>query len=459
MEYTIIDDVNKVITNLLKKEFGDPLPFYLSFAMPDRNFNPPSGTKMSINFYLHNIDENVELRSNEPVIEKYMDGTTSRKQPPIRIKVSYLITTWSPVVNPGWEGDSVRDEHILMSQILLALVKYPKIPNEFLSDNLVGQEPPLETRLFSPNGYKNPAEFWSSFEGRPVKPALEYNITFSLDYREAIPGKMVLAKLSEYGMMTDVFRLTIRPAIRSETPPDHPKGSPILKMRIEAIPIVSLNALAKPGDKILTITNSSGLEKGNIIMIVDGKKTEFSQIEDIPGTDQISVLKELLFDHGNGTEIKCLTKAPDNINLKLASIASAKTNILRVTGADIKKLNIGDVVNINNPVKIEFCQITEISGPETGLSARSDSFIQISGLVTNMAGAPIAGAEVNLLNRNSVLVKKTISDAEGRFSFVNLNKGEYRFNIDAQGYRPLVRTIADITSAQFDNFIFQLTSI
>lgn len=459
MEFTIIDDVNTVITNLLKKECGDPLPFNLSFAMPDKNFSPPDGNKITANFYLYDIDENVELRSNEPIIEKYADGTTSSKQPPMRIKLAYLITTWSPVAKPGWEGDSVRDEHILMSEILLALVKYHKIPDEFLANNLIGQEPPMKVRVFSPNGYKNPAEFWSSFEGRPVRPALEYNITFSLDYHKAISGKMVLAKLSEYGSMTRVFRLTIRPPIRSETPSDHSKDTPLAKMKIEAAPTVNLDAAANQGDTTLTVTDSSGLSVNDVLIIVDGKKTEFSQIEEIHSANEIKVTKDLLFDHNDGTELKLLSVAPNNFEVKLASVASAKINILRVTGPDVQKLNIGDVIKINNPNKIEFCQITEISGPETGLNSGTDSFVQIGGLVTNMAGAPITGADVSVLDSNSVLVNKKISDAEGRFNFVNLNKGEYRFNIEAQGYSPMVRIIADITSAQFYDLIFKLASI
>ena len=227
METTIIDDVNTVILNLLEKEHGKPLPFNVSFAMPDKNFSPGSGDKHTANFYLYNIDENLELRSNEPIIEKQSDGSTIRKQPPMRIKLSYLITTWSSVTSPDWEGDSVRDEHKLMSQILLALVKYHKIPDEFLAGDLLDQKPSLKAKVFSKNGLKNPAEFWGSFEERPVRPALEYDITFSLDYHETIEGRMVLTKMSEYGSLTSIFRLTIRPLIRTETPSDHPKGTSI----------------------------------------------------------------------------------------------------------------------------------------------------------------------------------------------------------------------------------------
>ena len=201
--------------------------------------------------------------------------------------------------------------------------------------------------------------------------------------------------------------------------------------------------------------------EGDILMIVDGQKTEFSKIKNILVNNEIQLDENfsLICDHEIGTELKRLNPISEPIKVKLAAVASANTNILHVSGPDVRKLKIGNVLKINNPSKNEFCQITEISGPAIGLDSSTDIFVQIGGIVTNTAKAPITGAEISLFDANLIFIKKTISDAEGRFRFQNLNKGKYTFKVEAQGYQPLEKPIEDISLAMFEEFIFQLQSI
>ena len=459
MATQIIDDVNSTLVNLIMAEFASNPPFDVSFAQPDTDFNPISNTRPTVNLYLYDIKENLELRSNEPITEKRADGTVRERRPPVRIKLSYLITAWSPAAHDN-QGTRTREEHIALSNILMALVKYRKIPDNFLVGDLIGQQPPMPTAVVLPDGLKNPGEFWGTFEGRPVRPAIEYCITFSLDYHETIEGKMVFAKVSDYGSMTSIFRLTIRPPIRAESPPDHPKDTPIAKLNIEATPVISVrDNNVHQGDLIIHINDSSELSVGDVLILVDGKKSEFCEVADFAsGEEAIFVSKPMLFDHDSGTELKKLS-SETMIGVKIAAVASANCTSLKVSGPEIKKLKIGDIIKINNPDKIEYSQITEIAGPEMGLSTSSDSFVQVGGIVTNLVGAPVTGAEVSLFNANSVLMNQTISDAEGRFSFGNLSKGKYVFKIIAQGYKQMDKTINDIASAQFDDFIFKLESV
>lgn len=142
--------------------------------------------------------------------------------------------------------------------------------------------------------------------------------------------------------------------------------------------------------------------------------------------------------------------------MKLAFVAPTESNVLLVSGPDARRQKIGAVVRIDNPDKIEYCQITEISGPTVGLDPEAETVVQVGGIVSNKAGAPLTGAEVTLLNVNSVPIAKAISDAEGRFKFSDLNKGKYTFKIVSQGYQPYERTIDNIASAKFEEFIFEL---
>ena len=457
-EFKIIDDVNETIENVIEKTYqafaeddDGELPFEISFAMPDKSFSPGS---LTVNFYLYDIKEDVELRSNEPLLERRADGTTARKLAPARIKLSYLVTAWSPAP----EGPSVsqtREEHKLLSKILWILMRFPKIPEEMLAGDLIGQAPLLPTTVVLPNGLKNTTEFWGTFEDRPVKPALEYSVTFSLDHHDPIAGRMVFAKLSEYGQMTSVFRYEIRPPIGIV---DHPNSTPLTLMKIEKIPVLNLLKEAVKGTSNIRVGDVSDLTEDDALMMIDGEKTEFVEIKEFVSAVEMKLKQPILFDHAKNTELKKITSAVGSIQVKLAAVASMKSTVLRVTGPDVRNVKIGSAVKINTPNQAEYCQVTEISGPEKGLDAGSDSIIQVGGMVTNQVGAAIAGAEIILLNAVSKPIQRTVSNAMGQFKFINLSRGKYTFKVDAeaQGYDIKEVTIDDIAAADFDQFIFKL---
>lgn len=192
----MISDLDRTLEKLFKKDFGTPLPFDLSFAIPDKQFTPVSSDKNTVNCYLYDISENRELRSVETLIECNIDGTVETKRPPARIKLAYCITAWSPVqVTPGLAP--AMDEHKLLSEVLAVLLKYPTLPPDVLVGSLVGQEPPLPTTVVMPNGIKSISEFWNAIGGQ-LRPSLDYSVTISLDYQPTLTGPMVTTKISTY---------------------------------------------------------------------------------------------------------------------------------------------------------------------------------------------------------------------------------------------------------------------
>jgi hypothetical protein len=191
MDIAIIDELDTTIENLLHMEDnlkGIPV----SFAVPSKDF---SYNSLTVNCYLYDIRENTELRSNEPLIERYNDGTVVKKRPPVRIQFSYCITAWSALKNN--EESKTREEHVCLSKVLTALLKYSTIPAEALSANLKGQTPPLPTTVVLPDGMKNPAEFWNAIGG-PLKPFLDYRVTVSFDVHKAQEGQIVATHISKY---------------------------------------------------------------------------------------------------------------------------------------------------------------------------------------------------------------------------------------------------------------------
>jgi hypothetical protein len=192
----MISDVDKTIKKLLELEMGSPLPFDVSFAIPDKDFAPVSNSQHTLNCYLHDISEHRELRSNEQQLTLNTDGTYERKLPEARVKLAYCITAWSQAAHTP-AIDPAMDEHKLLSQVLGILLKYPTLPQAALQGVLVNQELPPPTTIILPNGIKNPGDFWNAIGGQ-LRPVLEYNITVSMAYFSHEQGPTVTATSTSF---------------------------------------------------------------------------------------------------------------------------------------------------------------------------------------------------------------------------------------------------------------------
>ncbi|GHO83193.1 Pvc16 family protein [Dictyobacter formicarum] len=186
---TVISDLDRTLEQLFLLEFGNPLDFDLSFAIPDKDFTPLSKTRSTLNCYLYEINEDRELRSVEPIFHRNADGTIDRLPAPTRIKLSYCITAWSPAQATPGAGPEM-DEHTLLSLVLQVLLKYPLLPSQALQGSLVGQEPLPYTTIILPDSSKATSDFWSAIGGQ-LRPSLEYKVTIALPYQQPVQGPMV----------------------------------------------------------------------------------------------------------------------------------------------------------------------------------------------------------------------------------------------------------------------------
>ncbi len=173
------------ISQTLKKILTQPgLPSELAaaqivFDRPSETFNPQRTT---IDLFLYDIRENVELRDNEPIITR-SNGQATIRPPPLRVASSYLVTAW-----PVGGQELPLQEHRLLSQVLQVLSHYPTIPASFLQGSLAGQEPPLPMVAMHPDALKNLSEFWTSL-GNRLRPSLTVTVTIGMDVfmREVAP--------------------------------------------------------------------------------------------------------------------------------------------------------------------------------------------------------------------------------------------------------------------------------
>jgi len=155
----------------LATDFPELAAAQIVFDRPSETFNPSQTT---IDLFLYDIRENMELRSNEPRFER-LNGQTQIHRPPMRVACSYLVTAW-----PVGGADLALQEHRLLSQVTQVLSRYPKIPASFLKGKLIGQEPPLPMMTAQTDGLKEPAEFWTAI-GNKLRPSLTVKATIGME--------------------------------------------------------------------------------------------------------------------------------------------------------------------------------------------------------------------------------------------------------------------------------------
>ncbi len=196
----MIQDLDDTIRELLETQApsGSELAGAdISFDLPDADWRAGL-TTLTVNCYLYDIRENLELRRAEPIIQRSGDGTRAiRRDQPRRIDCAYCITAWSPAAD-----ESVLDEHRLLSQVLTVLMRSPTIPAAVLQGSLVDQIPPFPTVIASPDGVKNQPEFWGALD-QQLKPSLNYVVTLALMLDEAPDEADMLRVVEEVAVEAD----------------------------------------------------------------------------------------------------------------------------------------------------------------------------------------------------------------------------------------------------------------
>lgn len=181
----MIRDLDDTIKMLLEEEApsGSELEAAdINFEIPDEKWRGDLNT-LTVNCYLYDTQQNTDLKTSEPILQHMNDGLHAvRRRPPARIDCAYCLTAWSPA-----QDESVLDEHRLLSQMLLVLLKHPFIPEEYLQGDLVNQIPPYPTVIATTHGIKNLPEFWRALD-QQYKPSLNYIVTLAMMLDEVVDG-------------------------------------------------------------------------------------------------------------------------------------------------------------------------------------------------------------------------------------------------------------------------------
>jgi len=176
----------------LQTSFPELAAAQIVFDRPVETFNP---TQTSIDLFLYDIRENMELRSNELTMRR-LNGQVAIQRPPLRVACSYLITAW-----PVGGTDLALQEHRLLSQVLQVLSPYRKIPAQFLRGQLVGQEPPLPMLVAQTDGLREPAEFWTAI-GNKLRASFTITVTIAMEVFAPVPASLVITEEVRLGERT-----------------------------------------------------------------------------------------------------------------------------------------------------------------------------------------------------------------------------------------------------------------
>ena len=91
-----------------------------------------------------------------------------------------------------------------------------------------------------------------------------------------------------------------------------------------------------------------------------------------------------------------------------------------------------------------------IASPAVVFGQETINYASLSGLVTDPAGAAVAGASVGARETDTNLISTTTTDGEGRFRFAYLKVGPYEVKVHQQGFAEVTRSVTLTVGAAFD---------
>lgn len=167
----MIQDLDEVLRKLLIRELpiknGDA---HIAFEQPRREWSGKL-SRPTLNLFLYDIRENSTLRQNEWQITRNANGTATKQRSPARMDLHYMITAWA---------NDVDDEHSLISRTVLALLRFPTLPEDLLTERLRSQPMPIPLHFAQQDTLRNPADIWGAIDNE-LRPAIACVITLAFN--------------------------------------------------------------------------------------------------------------------------------------------------------------------------------------------------------------------------------------------------------------------------------------
>ena len=178
----MIQDLDDTLKALLVREARlEPGEVDIKFDMPSPDWSGRL-SRPTVNLYLYDVRENLELRSNDLYLTRNEERTAgTQRRAPTRVDLSYMISVWA---------EFISDEHRLLGQILTALLSHPLLPDDVLMGAMRNQPFPVRAWIAQPERIPNAWDFWGHVEHR-MKSGLSYVVTASFEPFEAEEVRLV----------------------------------------------------------------------------------------------------------------------------------------------------------------------------------------------------------------------------------------------------------------------------
>jgi hypothetical protein len=186
----MLDALDESIKAVLRELGGlDADEVDVAFDAPDREW-AARVSKPTVNCYLYDIRENLDLRGNEWSVERQSNGrTVAKKHAPRRFDLSYVCTAWTA---------DVEDEHRLIWRVLATMIRCPEIPRHLLRGPLGDLAWPVITEVAQPDGLlRDPADVWSALDNR-IRPSINVVVTLPLEDSDPKEAPLVLTRLLRF---------------------------------------------------------------------------------------------------------------------------------------------------------------------------------------------------------------------------------------------------------------------
>ena len=175
----MIQEVDESLRALVKREALDGSKAEVAFDAPTKEWSSRRNTP-TVDLYLYDIREDLERRETWMQDVRGDDGfVKSRRPPPRRFKLSYLVTAWT---------QRPEDEHRLLSSLLGCFISHQAMPEDLLVGSLAASgETVLISIALPPPQDRSISDVWSALGGE-LKPSLDLVINAPVPVNFSLPA-------------------------------------------------------------------------------------------------------------------------------------------------------------------------------------------------------------------------------------------------------------------------------
>lgn len=177
----MFNDVDETLKQLLIAEVPiDRAEVDITFERPTREWSGRL-SKPTLNLFLFDIRERLELRDTTFMMSRMADGRGERRRPARRVDLSYMVTAWAR---------EPEDEHRILGRVLACMYRFEKAPEEVLQGYLRDAPEDLLVRALPPDHLARPHDMWGVLDNE-LRSSLTWVATAPVDAFVPIVGPLV----------------------------------------------------------------------------------------------------------------------------------------------------------------------------------------------------------------------------------------------------------------------------